>query len=118
MTVISIVELQFIADQIKANTAICKHFTTAPTGAADFATFFKTINNQPNLEFVEGDVNNAKGKLFAGQTLLATTSKAAVGLPSLECILLWFSNGSVVGRGGKLHGITEGYKDHEGCQCY
>jgi len=81
-----IVELQFIADEINKNQAICTHFTSA-AGKADFDAFFKTINNQPNLEFVEGTVNNAKGKLFSGNTLASTTQKAASGVESYMTLL-------------------------------
>jgi histone H1/5 len=76
-----IVELQFIADQVATNPDICTHFQSA-AGKADLTSFVATINAQPNLEFVEGVVNGAKGQLFSGNTLSATTQKAADGVQS------------------------------------
>lgn len=76
-----IVELQFIADQVATNPDICTHFQSA-AGKADLTSFVATINAQPNLEFVEGVVNGAKGQLFSGNTLSATTQKAADGVES------------------------------------
>uniref|UniRef100_A0A0W0FM80 Uncharacterized protein n=1 Tax=Moniliophthora roreri TaxID=221103 RepID=A0A0W0FM80_MONRR len=76
-----IVELQFIADQINANPAICTKFTTP--GNTDFQDFFNTINKSPNLVNVEATVNNAKGVMFSGSNFgTGTTKKAATGLAS------------------------------------
>jgi hypothetical protein len=73
----SIVELQFIANEINKVPAICTHFQSA-AGAADFQTFFNTINSPPNTVFVEGVVNNAKGIVFGNKNFGTTSQKAAV----------------------------------------
>jgi hypothetical protein len=73
----SIVELQFIADEISKVPTICTHFTSA-AGQADFRTFFDTINAPPNTVFVASTVNNAKGVVFGGKSFKGTTQKAAV----------------------------------------
>ncbi|KAF7290356.1 DJ-1 protein-PfpI domain-containing protein [Mycena chlorophos] len=78
----SIVELQFIAEEIGKVPGICTHFTTAKTGKSDFEEFFKTINTVPNLVFVESTVNNAKGIIFGGKSFSRTSAKAASGLVS------------------------------------
>lgn len=80
----SIVELQFIANEINKVPAICTYFQSA-AGAADFQTFFNTINDQPNLVFVQSAVNNAKGIVFGDKNFKDTTEKAAVRLKHSRC---------------------------------
>ncbi|KAL0581797.1 hypothetical protein V5O48_000276 [Marasmius crinis-equi] len=70
------VELQFIADKINAVPGICTHLQST-AGKADFTDFFDTINNPPNLVFVEASVNGAKGVLFGGKSFATGTDQKA-----------------------------------------
>jgi len=79
-----VVELQFIADEIAKNPAICTHFQQ---NAADLASFVNTINDTPNLALVESVVNNAKGVLFGDKTFQKTTQKAVNGVASYMTLL-------------------------------
>ncbi|KAJ7072812.1 hypothetical protein C8F01DRAFT_972690 [Mycena amicta] len=75
----SIVELQFVADEVAKVPGICTHFAANP---AAFAPVFNTLNTGANLVFVESTVNNAKGIVFGGKNFVDTTQKAANGVIS------------------------------------
>ena len=71
----SIVELQFIADQINRSPTICRAFAG---NLRAFDNFFAVINGGANVMFVEGTVNNAKGVLIGGNQFGQTSVKAVV----------------------------------------
>ncbi|KAJ8091072.1 hypothetical protein PM082_024685 [Marasmius tenuissimus] len=73
------VELQFIKQQITKTSGLCDFLLADLT---KYGQFFDTINDGTGLRYLQEEVNQAKGKLFAHNTMKETDAKAASGVAS------------------------------------
>lgn len=87
-------ELQHIAKVLESHPAICEKFAKEHSEkkeqghdrATSLETLVGKLNDQPNLAFLPGGVNNAKSKALRGQTFDKTSTKDIVSYYLPECL--------------------------------
>ncbi|KAK7045878.1 hypothetical protein VNI00_007307 [Paramarasmius palmivorus] len=76
-----LVELQFIANKINAKAATCNELQK-PSNRRKLQGFIDFINDPNGLAFVDGDVNNAKGKFIKSLSTKVKPGRARDGVAS------------------------------------